>query len=70
MQLAGMKGRKSIKKLFIEECVPQSLRNQLPIVCDRDDCPLWIPGLRPSVQITSGDNATKSLHIQYVPLIK
>lgn len=68
--LPGMTGRKLLKKLFIEESIPQSLRNQLPIVCDGLNRPLWIPGMRPSVHVSDGEGAEKSLHIHYVPYIK
>jgi tRNA(Ile)-lysidine synthase len=68
--LPGMTGRKSLKKLFIEESIPQSVRNQLPIVCDGLDRPLWIPGMRPSAHVRDGEGVEKSLHIHYVPYIK
>lgn len=68
--LPGMSGRKLLKKLFIEQSIPQSERNQLPVVCDGLDRPLWIPGMRPSVHVSDGQGAEKSLHIHYVPFIK
>lgn len=40
----GMKGKKKVKKIFIEHKIPKRLRQVWPIVCSGDEI-LWIPKL-------------------------
>jgi tRNA(Ile)-lysidine synthase len=43
----GMKGRKKLKDLFIDEKVPREKRNSIPLVALRNEI-LWIPNFRDS----------------------
>lgn len=70
IQLAGMQGRKSIKKWLIEQRWSVRRRNQTPIVCDASNEPLWLPGLRPSVKAQVHAQTTRLLHIRYIPFIQ
>jgi tRNA(Ile)-lysidine synthase len=68
--LPGMSGRKSVKKLFMEQNIPSVRREQLPIICDALDRPLWIPGVRSSVQVDPHKEVGMTLHIHYLPNIE
>ncbi|MCX5833075.1 MAG: tRNA lysidine(34) synthetase TilS, partial [Deltaproteobacteria bacterium] len=59
IQPLGMRGRKKVKDLFIDEKIARDERRRLPIVVDRDSV-LWIPGLRLSERVKIRD-ATKNV---------
>ncbi|PAQ14844.1 tRNA lysidine(34) synthetase TilS [Bacillaceae bacterium SAOS 7] len=44
----GMNGSKKLKRLFIDEKVPKTKRDQWPIITDHDGEVLWVPGLKKS----------------------
>lgn len=46
MTWKGLKGRKKIKDIFIDEKIPAGLRDNWPIVTDDNDEILWIVGLK------------------------
>lgn len=48
MTIKGMNGTKKLKNLFIDEKVPIHMRNGWPIVTDRNDQIIWVPGLKKS----------------------
>jgi tRNA(Ile)-lysidine synthase len=70
IQLAGMQGRKSLKKWLIEQRWSVRRRNQTPVICDASNEPLWMPGLRPSVKAQVHAHTTSLLHIRYTPFIQ
>ena len=53
----GMSGSKKLKNIFIDEKIPQSLRDEIMIFCD-DEKVIWLGGLRQS-ELTKVDNNTK-----------
>lgn len=48
MFIKNMSGSKKIKEIFIDEKVPKSLRDDYPILTDKNGTILWLPGLRKS----------------------
>lgn len=55
MTIKGMNGTKKLKNLFIDEKVPIHMRNSWPIVTDRNDQIVWVPGLKKSNLYTVRD---------------
>ncbi|WP_307192292.1 MULTISPECIES: tRNA lysidine(34) synthetase TilS [Mesobacillus] len=48
MSLKGMKGSKKLKDIFIDRKIPLGQRDQWPVVTDKNDRILWLPGLKKS----------------------
>lgn len=48
MRLHGLNGTKKVKDIFIDEKIPPSQRNRIPIVTDAEGTVIWIPGVRRS----------------------
>lgn len=48
MALKKINGKRKLKDIFIDAKVPQSLRDEWPIVVDSKDKILWIPGIKKS----------------------
>ncbi len=48
MTLKGMQGTKKLKDIFIDEKIPVQDRDVWPVITDREDCILWLPGLKRS----------------------
>ena len=47
-QPIGSSSSKKLKKLFVDHKFDTKTKHTLPIVCHRDGCILWCPGLPPS----------------------
>ncbi|WP_042453852.1 tRNA lysidine(34) synthetase TilS [Neobacillus dielmonensis] len=62
MTLKGMKGSKKLKDIFIDQKIPLEDRNTWPVITDRDNCILWLPGLKKSSY--EGMETTSLPHIQ------
>lgn len=48
ISVKNMAGSKSIKKIFIDEKIPKSIRDDYPIVVNSSDEVIWIPGIKKS----------------------
>ena len=48
IETLGLNGRKKIKEIFIENKIPEKIRNTYPIVVDSEDKIIWIPNLKKS----------------------
>jgi tRNA(Ile)-lysidine synthase len=48
MSLKGIKGSKKLKDIFIDMKIPLGQRDEWPVVTDREDRILWLPGLKKS----------------------
>ena len=44
----GLKGKKKIKEIFIENKIPKHLRDSYPILVDNQDRIIWLPNLKKS----------------------
>jgi hypoxanthine phosphoribosyltransferase len=60
MRPYGLNGSKKVKDIFIDEKVPQRLRDRLPVVTDAEGRILWIPGVKRS-DIAIADARTESM---------
>ncbi|MBP2634283.1 MAG: tilS [Firmicutes bacterium] len=60
----GLNGRKKLKEFFIDQKVPEAVRDQVPIIADQREI-LWVAGLRPSehCQITTTTKKILQLRI-------
>jgi tRNA(Ile)-lysidine synthase len=63
MTLKGMQGSKKLKDIFIDQKVPVRDRDQWPVITDKMDCIIWLPGLKKS-SFEGIDTSTK----QYILL--
>lgn len=59
MQIAGLNGSKKVKDIFIDEKIAPERRGLIPIVTDRDNTIVWIPGLRRSVHAQTTDKTSR-----------
>lgn len=48
IEVLGLNGKKKIKDIFIEKKLPQSIRENYPLLVDSNDNILWIPNLKKS----------------------
>ena len=48
IEVLGLNGKKKIKDIFIEKKIPQSIRENYPLLVDSNDNILWIPNLKKS----------------------
>lgn len=48
MEVLGLNGKKKVKKIFIDEKIPTSIRNNYPLLVDANDNILWIPNIKKS----------------------
>ena len=48
IEILGLNGKKKIKDIFIDNKIPQSLRDDYPLLVDSDDNILWIPNIKKS----------------------
>lgn len=48
IETKGLNGKKKIKEIFIENKIPQNLRDNYPILVDNDDQIIWLPNLKKS----------------------
>lgn len=69
IRLQGV-GTKKVKKVLIDEKVPPSMRDGLPVVCDAERNILWLPGIRQSDIAQINERTKKSLHIHFSAIIQ
>lgn len=48
IETKGLNGKKKIKEIFIENKIPQNLRDNYPILVDSQDQIIWLPNLKKS----------------------
>ncbi len=58
----GMKGTRKVKELFIDEKVPGTLRNRVPIFCSAGDI-VWIVGHRPDAKFSLRNSTRRVLRL-------
>lgn len=61
-QPLGMNGRKKLKDFFIDEKVPQSRRDAIPLICDAHSV-LWVVGVRQGERARLTENTHRFLRI-------
>jgi len=59
----NMKGEKKVKDFFIDNKLPKSKRDLIPIFVDRDDKIVWIVGMRLDDRVKITRDTKKVLHI-------
>ncbi|NDI37051.1 tRNA lysidine(34) synthetase TilS [Chengkuizengella sediminis] len=65
MQIKGLNGTKKVKDIFIDEKIPPSKREKIPLLVDAKQQVLWIPGIRVSSHAEMEEKTSRILHIQY-----
>ena len=48
IEVKGLKGKKKVNEIFIEKKIPIELREEYPLLVDKDDNIIWIPNLKKS----------------------
>jgi tRNA(Ile)-lysidine synthase len=62
VQPIGMRGKKKVKELFIDEKVPVTLRDRIPIVCSGGEI-MWIAGYRVASQFAVKESTRRVLRL-------
>ncbi|MFS1510832.1 tRNA lysidine(34) synthetase TilS [Chengkuizengella sp. SCS-71B] len=65
IKLKGLNGTKKVKDIFIDEKIPPSMREKIPLLVDAKQQVLWIPGIRVSSHAEMEEKTSRILHIQY-----
>ncbi|MFZ5966656.1 MAG: tRNA lysidine(34) synthetase TilS [Bacillota bacterium] len=60
----GMKGSKKLKEFFIDEKIPRTLRDEIPLICDGDEI-VWVIGYRMSEKYKVTSDTEHILMIEY-----
>ena len=60
----GLNGKKKIKEIFIENKIPQNLRDNYPILVDSEDQIIWLPNLKKS-KFNSQNNEFYDIILKY-----
>ena len=63
----NMTGSKKLKKFFIDEKIPNKTRNNLPLICDKDDI-IWIAGHRKSDKGKLSSKSNNIIKIKINPI--
>ncbi|MGF7049714.1 tRNA(Ile)-lysidine synthase [Paenibacillus sp. DS2015] len=63
MKVMGLGGSKKVKDLFIDEKIPPSMRQSIPMIVDGRNNMLWIPGIRRSIHAPVDPHTTSVLHM-------
>jgi tRNA(Ile)-lysidine synthase len=61
-QPVGMAGKKKLKKLFIDEKVPLTLRGRIPVVCCGNEI-MWIAGYRAAAKFAARETTDSVLRL-------
>ncbi|WP_245831000.1 tRNA lysidine(34) synthetase TilS [Sediminibacillus massiliensis] len=64
MKIKGMKGRKKLKDIFIDEKIPMELREKWPVVTDAEGEILWLAGLKKGI-VNGNEESRKFLQLNY-----
>ena len=48
ISVKNLNGTKKVSRIFIDEKIPLSIRNDIPVLIDSNDTILWIPGIKKS----------------------
>jgi len=61
----GAPGTKKLKKWFIDRHIPQRERKQLPVVINRSDEIIWVPGFPPADRLKIRSHTKRALRLTY-----
>lgn len=65
MKVAGLKGSKKVKDIFIDDKIPPSHRRFIPIIVDACGELLWIPNIRFTDHALINEETVQVLHMNY-----
>lgn len=63
----GAPGSRKLQDLFTDKKIPLKERYVLPVVCNEDDEPLWVPGLPPAHALRVTPATLSALELTYGP---
>ncbi|AJS60748.1 tRNA lysidine(34) synthetase TilS [Paenibacillus sp. IHBB 10380] len=69
MKVMGLGGSKKVKDLLIDEKIPPSMRQCIPMIVDGCNNMLWIPGIRRSIHAAIGSQTTSVLHMSLEEIV-
>jgi len=64
MRVLGLNGAKKVQDMFVDDRIPPSKREKLPLLVDADGIIVWIPGVRRGVTAPITDKTQHVLHIR------
>jgi tRNA(Ile)-lysidine synthase len=64
-QPLGAPGRKKLQDMFTDKKIPVAERFVLPVVCNKDGEPVWVPGLPPAENHRIGPRTHRALWLTY-----
>lgn len=64
MRVIGLNGSKKVQDMFIDEKIPPSRREAMPLLTDSEDRIVWIPGLRRSPFALPDDSTRRVLRVR------
>jgi tRNA(Ile)-lysidine synthase len=70
IRIIGLNGSKKVKDIFIDDKIPLSRRESLPLLADSAQRVLWIPGVRRSDHAVVTPETKRLLHVKAVFFIK
>jgi tRNA(Ile)-lysidine synthase len=70
IRVLGLNGSKKVKDIFIDDKIPLSRRNHLPLLADSAQRVLWIPGVRRSDLAVVTPETKRLLHVKAAFFIK
>ncbi|MCC2684425.1 MAG: tilS [Paenibacillaceae bacterium] len=70
IRVLGLNGSKKVKDIFIDDKIPLSRRNHLPLLADSAQRVLWIPGVRRSDHAVVTPETKRWLHVKAAFFIK
>ena len=63
----GAPGRARLQDLFVNRKIPRGMRAALPVVCDTQNLPLWVPGLPPADDMAVRRGTKLVVQLTYIP---
>jgi tRNA(Ile)-lysidine synthase len=70
IRVLGLNGSKKVKDIFIDDKIPRSRRDHLPLLTDSTQRVLWIPGIRRSELAIVTAETKRLLHVKAAFFIK
>ncbi|MBE2212702.1 MAG: tRNA lysidine(34) synthetase TilS, partial [Opitutaceae bacterium] len=63
----GAPGSARLQDMLVNRKIPRELRDRLPVVCDAQNLPLWVPGLPPADDRAVGSGTKLVVQLTYAP---
>ncbi len=61
----GSPGTRKLQDCFVDRSIPAAQRSELPVVCDRENTILWVPGMPPAEICRITQSTASALRLTY-----